>query len=134
MSDFVSFQKIQLKVLLVEDNDIIRASMAKVLDRHFQETYYANDGAEGLEMYLRHKPDVLFTDIAMPKMDGVDMLYKIKEQCKQMPTCIIFSAFENTTNTSFSGLNIFQIIKKPFNFNKLEKLIAEISEHHNLSQ
>lgn len=135
MGDFISFTKIQLKVLVVEDNHIIRTSLAQLFDNHFQHTYYADNGKMGLELYLEHKPDVVFTDIAMPGMDGIEMLYNIKEQSDQMPMCIILSAFENPNSTrSFTGLKIFKTIKKPFNFSELEKLVAEISEHHNLPE
>ena len=46
----------------------------------FREVYEAADGAEGYSLYQKHKPDIVLTDIKMPKMDGIALSKKIREQ------------------------------------------------------
>ena len=66
-------------VLIVEDEE----SMLKILNEEFKdagfETHSARDGQEGLEMALEKHPDAILLDILMPRMDGLAMLKKLRE-------------------------------------------------------
>ncbi len=68
----------KLKILYVEDEDLIRESLAKFLSRRVDYVYTAKDGVEGVEAFNKHKPDIVITDIRMPNMDGLDMIERIK--------------------------------------------------------
>jgi len=65
------------KILIVEDNDELRESLAKALSYYFQ-IYEAKDGKEGLSMAQQIHPDMILTDLIMPEMDGMQMAQKIK--------------------------------------------------------
>jgi PAS domain S-box-containing protein len=63
----------ELKVLYVEDSDIIRKTGSEIIKSKVRELIVAKDGAEGLQMYKDHNPDLVITDIGMPEMDGLTM-------------------------------------------------------------
>jgi PAS domain S-box-containing protein len=66
-------------ILYVEDQPDIRFFLSKILSRHYSKVILAEDGKQGLDSYLEHKPDIIISDIKMPVMDGLSMSSKIKE-------------------------------------------------------
>jgi diguanylate cyclase (GGDEF)-like protein/PAS domain S-box-containing protein len=65
-------------VLCVEDDGPTRAVLVKLLERRFDHVLVAKDGQEGLELFLRHRPSLVVTDIKMPILDGISMVREIK--------------------------------------------------------
>lgn len=63
----------QFSVMHVEDDTSVRESLMRFLKRRFDAIYTAKDGSEGLELYMKHKPDIIITDIQMPVMDGIEI-------------------------------------------------------------
>lgn len=67
------------KVLIVEDEvSLMKAILEKFKDEPFL-TFSAKDGIEGLEVALKEHPDLILLDIIMPKLDGIGMLKKLRE-------------------------------------------------------
>lgn len=66
-------------VLYVEDEEIIRKPLQTILNRFFKNVFIASDGQEGLECYERERPDLLITDIRMPRMDGLELIERVRE-------------------------------------------------------
>lgn len=65
------------KILLVDDDKLMRGAMAKALSDHGYEVAQANDGEEAFGLAQANLPDLLVTDIVMPKLDGVGLLEKL---------------------------------------------------------
>ncbi|OGF26887.1 hypothetical protein A2303_02555 [Candidatus Falkowbacteria bacterium RIFOXYB2_FULL_47_14] len=80
----------QKKVLIVEDEEILRAMYERkfVQDKELK-VFIAADGAEGLEMARREKPDVVLLDIILPKLDGFSVLEEIRKM-KEMKKTPVF--------------------------------------------
>lgn len=66
-------------VLFVEDDDEVREKVALRLQRQFRNVDVARDGEEGWDLYVKHRPDILFLDINLPKLSGIDLLKKVRE-------------------------------------------------------
>lgn len=80
------------KVLVVDDSMFVRKQISQILTSEgFEVVAQAQDGAEGLEMYKQHHPnvDLVTMDITMPKMDGVTSLEKIMEFDKEAKVIMI---------------------------------------------
>ncbi len=86
----------QFSVMHVEDDTSVRESLMRFLKRRFNTIYSAKDGAEGLDLYTEHKPDIIITDIQMPVMDGIDMSRRIKELNSEA-LIIVTTAFNEKT-------------------------------------
>jgi len=74
-----------MKFLIVDDSVVMRRIVKKLLrkagygeDSH--EIFEANSGAEGIELVLRHEPDVVITDYDMPEMTGIEMIKQLREK------------------------------------------------------
>lgn len=81
-----------LTVLYVEDDDDTRWLYSKIMSETTDGVIPAKNGAEGLEAYLKHKPDIVVTDILMPVMDGLTMAREIRTHDTSAPI-IVLSAF-----------------------------------------
>ena len=71
-----------LKVILADDEEIVRTSMAKWIpwkDLGMKLVGTASDGEEAYAMIMKHRPDIVITDIRMPKMDGLELIGRVKE-------------------------------------------------------
>ena len=68
----------KLSVLLVEDEETAVVPLKKVLEDEGYMVYCAGDGEEGLKMALEHHPDIILTDLKMPKMNGIDMIGNLR--------------------------------------------------------
>lgn len=62
-------------ILIIEDNTDIRESCAEILELSGYKVLNANNGKQGIELAVRHKPDLILCDIMMPEMDGYGVLY-----------------------------------------------------------
>lgn len=70
--------KLDVSVLYAEDAEIIRKAGADIILSKVHTLYLANDGDVGLELFKKHLPEIVITDIGMPKMDGLTMARAIK--------------------------------------------------------
>lgn len=112
------------KILIIEDNTATRL----VLHHYFKNAGYdvdlAVDGEEGLYMAKSEKPDLIITDVAMPKLDGIEMIKQIRSepQTAKIPI-LIFTAvgsFE-TEEALEAGAN--QLFFKPSDFHELRQVV-----------
>lgn len=81
-------------VLFVDDDEGIRTVIKTILEPRFKIVLVAADGEEGFEMYMEHHPDIVITDIEMPKMNGLKLLEKIKSKNPEEPVVIV-TAFKD---------------------------------------
>lgn len=82
---------IKKKVLIVEDDTTLCSLIKSKLIHEGFDVLIANDGAEGLEVTLSDKPDIILLDILMPKMNGVEMLESLRKDSrgKDVPVVLL---------------------------------------------
>lgn len=107
------------KLLIVDDEKSIRDALRDILEYEQYDVDEAKDGEEGLAMVLKTHYDVALCDIKMPKLDGLDMLLKAKEE-GVMTQFIMISAFGNVENAvEATKRGAFDFITKPPDLNRL---------------
>jgi two-component system cell cycle response regulator len=102
MSKYPNLSKIS--VLYVEDDETIQMVFTNILKRFINKLYIANDGKKGLKKFEEFNPDLIITDVQMPKMNGIEMIAKIREKNKNIPI-IITTAF-NDINYAIDGIKL----------------------------
>jgi two-component sensor histidine kinase/CheY-like chemotaxis protein len=121
------FQRHQISVLFVEDNESIRNLYIKWLEKRVVEVHYATNGQEGMELFTEFQPDLLISDISMPLVNGLDMIRKIK-QANPGLYVIIMSAYsfkEYFLEAISLGVNGYLI--KPVEPDKLYAMVDELA-------
>lgn len=79
-------------ILLVEDENRVRESFKRVLELYVNIVFEARDGIEGLGMFEDRKIDIIFSDVKMPKLNGIDFVKEIRKIDKKVPI-VITSAY-----------------------------------------
>ena len=104
-----------LTVLYVEDGVETRKQFSEFLHRPVGTLITASNGAEGLEAFKKHEPDIVITDILMPTMDGLTMAQGIRELAPSVPI-IVITAFEQTDYMMRAiNIGIDKYVTKPVN-------------------
>lgn len=85
----------KIRVLLVEDEPTLAMIIKDTLDGEEFEVILAANGEEGLSRYREAKPDIIVTDIMMPKIDGFTMVRHIRKTDRQIPVLFSFRPFRS---------------------------------------
>jgi len=126
----------QLTILFVEDDTAIRENYTEFLSRYFGKVLTAENGEEGLIRYREYRPDIIITDITMPKLNGIDMAKEIRKEDKDVKI-VIASAYTDTEYL-LQAVEIYLVrfIVKPITpqvlFDALEKCAEEIRQERGL--
>ncbi len=109
----------ELKILYVEDDELIRENTLEILLRKCKNILTAKNGEEGLLLYEQMNPDIIITDIQMPKMDGLSMIKKIREN--DITTKIIITTAYNEQKYLLDAveLQLIKYITKPLTWEKI---------------
>lgn len=117
------------KALYVEDDKDVRMQTSKLLRLYFQEVVEASDGKEALKIFKEHSFDIVFTDINMPKVDGLSMIETIRS-LNQDIIIIVFSAYDNTEYFLRTiQQNVFGYLLKPFLHKDLLSLLLKTAKY-----
>lgn len=128
MNSGVSFR--MLKVIIVDDERIQREGIMKHVswqDYDMQVVGCAADGVEALELAETCRPDILITDVKMPRMNGIELAQKIKELLPNIIILIISGYEEFEYARAAIDLNAHAFILKPINMGKLRQCLEKIN-------
>ncbi|MDP9324630.1 MAG: sigma-54 dependent transcriptional regulator [Acidobacteriota bacterium] len=101
------------RILVIDDEAEIRRSVRMILEYEGYEVVEASSGPEGLAMAEREAPDLVFLDIKMPGMDGLDALQRIKASNETLPVVIISGHGTVSTAVEATKAGAFDFIEKP---------------------
>lgn len=109
------------KILIIEDEAAIRRVLRKIIseENDSYEVEEAEDGLVGTEMILKNDYDLVLCDIKMPKMDGVEVLEKVKKVKPEIPMVMISGHGDLDTAVNTMRLGAFDYISKPPDLNRL---------------
>ncbi len=120
------------RVLYAEDEASLQESVARYLKKFFADVDVAADGEEGLQLYKKKSYDLVITDILMPKLNGIEMLKKIKE-IKSDQEVIVVSAYSDSSYFSEAiMLGVSGYILKPVNFSQMNEALSKVLSHLSL--
>ncbi len=101
---FESLPEVFRTVLVVDDNDIFRTYVRDVLSRRGFTVHEASDGAEGLRQALQKRPWLILTDVAMPRLDGLEMCRAVRNHSLIRHTPLIFLSGWDDYKDRYRGL------------------------------
>ena len=108
-----------MKVLIVDDERAIRNSLGEILCDEGYSVDKAEDGVIGLDMIQKDRYDVIFCDIKMPNMDGIEFLDKAMESGMDSPVVMISGHGDIDTAVDCIKKGAFDFIQKPLDLNRI---------------
>lgn len=122
------------RVLIVDDETIMRNFLAETLRRKGMEVFAAENGKTALKLFKEKSFDLVISDLNMPDMTGIDVLRKVKEKSPETVFIIItaFGSIENTVEAM--KLGAFNYLIKPFSPDTIEAVLDKAEEHLSLVQ
>lgn len=100
-------------ILFVEDEEAIRQNYVRYLKRHFHEVYEAADGLEAYEIYLQKKPHILIVDINLPKMNGLELVQKIRQKDHSTKVIMLTAHSDTSYLLEATELKLTKYLVKP---------------------
>lgn len=123
------------KVLLIEDDDIIRNNTAEILKLAQYEVITANNGKLGSELAIKFKPDIIVCDILMPQLDGFGVLFVLSKNKETAHIPFIFLSAKAQKSDVRRGMDLGadDYLCKPFDDNELLSAIeCRLKKHSKL--
>ena len=115
------------QILLVDDDPDLLEIFEMSLETLGYKVLTASDGEAGVEMYKKHKPCMVFSDIKMPKLDGYE-LFSIIHELDPQSKIILFTSFENEAKTLDAKVGgLLDIMYKPIKIKEFDRMIKKHS-------
>ena len=123
------------QILVVDDQEMMRDSLAATLAREGHEVVAAGDGPAAVaRLSAAARFDLLITDLKMPKMTGIELLAEAKQLRPEMPVVLMTAFATVQTAVEAMKLGAYDYIQKPFDGDEIKLLVERTLEHSRLSQ
>lgn len=113
-------------VLYVEDDIDVVNIMKDMLEMFFSEVHIAYNGNEGLELYKKHNPSLIISDIVMPQMNGLEMSKEILKINSNEKIILITADNESDYHTKAKEIGVYGYLNKPIDFNELKAMFKAL--------
>lgn len=122
------------RILVVDDEKIIRESLSFILEKEGYEVSGAPNGAEALKQLKQKRVDIVLTDLEMPEMKGIELLEKVTRQFPE--TFVMIITAYGSLDTAISALRqgAYDYILKPIEFDDLLHRVRKLIEHRRLAR
>lgn len=123
-----------MKVLIIDDERAIRRALKEILEYENCQVLEAENGKEGLEMIRSNSLDVIFCDIKMPLVDGMELLEQVQGEGNEVP--IVMISGHGTLETAVQAIKIgaFDFIEKPLDLNRILVILRNVKDRNLLVQ
>jgi two-component system, NtrC family, response regulator AtoC len=117
-----------MKILIIDDEQLIRWSLEKHYSKLGYKVITADTGEEGIKQFTLHTPDVVFVDNKLPRMQGLEVISKLKSINEE--AMIVFMTAYGSIETAVKAIKLgaSEYISKPFSFNEIDIVIEEIRQ------
>ena len=123
-----------MKVLIVDDERAIRRALKEILEYENCQVLEAENGKEGLEMIRSNSLDVIFCDIKMPLLDGMELLEQIQKEGNEVPVVMISGHGSLETAVQAIKIGAFDFIEKPLDLNRILIILRNVKDRNSLVQ
>jgi DNA-binding NtrC family response regulator len=115
----------RFKILVIDDEPILRDSLEVALKTSDYEVLTARTGEEGLEQFRKENPDLILLDHWLPGINGDEVLRRIKEEEPEIPIIIMTAQGSIEMAVSLMKMGAFDFLVKPFELDQVENLIKK---------
>lgn len=121
-----------MKILVVEDEAAMRSVLVDLLEGLSYEVIEASDGAMGWEKFEAETPDLVITDVSMPKMKGLDLLARAKQARPDVPVVVITGYASLKLAVDAVRMGAYSFVQKPFDIDEIQRIVTAALENNRL--
>ena len=122
------------RILVVDDEQGIRAALGQLLEYEGYEVHTASNATDGITEYQRFKPNLVFMDVKLPGMDGMEALKKIREIDPAATVVMISGHATIRTAVEATQLGAYEILEKPLDTDRILVMLRNVFDHLNLRE
>jgi CheY-like chemotaxis protein len=117
------------KLVFCEDDPKIRKLIEVALRSSGHQLMFAANGAEGLQMIEKERPDAVFTDVAMPVLDGFELCRHIRANpdLQHLPIILVTASVQRSDLENGLRCGATDSLKKPFTLEELRSKVAQFT-------
>lgn len=115
------------KVLIVDDEEPARTGVAELVASWGYRTEMAKDGLEALDKVIAWSPSIVVTDLAMPRMDGMELIQRLAEQPQELKVVVVTANTEISAAVEAMKMGAYDYITKPLDFKRLKAILQNAS-------
>ncbi|MDQ6877746.1 MAG: response regulator [Candidatus Dormibacteraeota bacterium] len=119
--------KAPIVVLVADDNDVAQRLCRRVLEKAGYTVLIAGDGLQAVEVALSQRPAMILMDVAMPGIDGIEAMRRIKAQIPNQPIVIASAHSMASDRERFLAAGADDILSKPFRLADLVAIVAKLT-------
>jgi two-component system chemotaxis response regulator CheY len=116
-----------MKVLVVDDEAVFRGLMCEFLLGKGYQVLEASDGVEAVELFEEERPSLVFMDIQMPRMDGLEAIRRIRLIDPEARVVVITASPKMTNKKVAEETGVLEYLSKPVSLEKLEGLMERLT-------
>ena len=109
-----------IKLLYVEDDEIARENAVEYLENYFNTIYEASNAIDALKLYKEHKPNIIISDISMPKLNGLEFVKEIRKTDKKTQIILVTAFCTKEYLLEAIELGLVKYLVKPVEENSLK--------------
>jgi len=120
-----------IKILIADDSRLARRRLVQTIgsfDIDHEIISEAVDGEEAFEQFKELQPDLVITDIEMPKLSGIDLVSKIKEIDTTVHTLVVSSLINQQAKQRLHALGHVDFLKKPIDANRMKIILLKLEQ------
>ena len=118
------YESLKTKIVLyVEDEIMVLNNISELLQNYFKVFHTASDGEMAYTLFLEHEIDILIVDIELPKMNGIELITKIRESNKDIEIIVISAYTKTDYFLECINCQVSKYIVKPFTSRKIKELL-----------
>ncbi|TMC73874.1 MAG: response regulator [Chloroflexi bacterium] len=116
-----------ITVLVADDNDVAQRLCRRVLEKAGYNVLIAPDGLQAVEVALSQRPNMILMDVAMPGIDGIEAMRRIKAEIPDQPIVIASAHSMASDRERFLAAGADDILSKPFRLADLVAIVAKLT-------
>jgi two-component system nitrogen regulation response regulator NtrX len=122
------------RLLVIDDESGIRGALEQLFEYDGHEVATAEDGMDGIEAARTFRPDVIFLDVKMPGLDGLDVLARIRQEDPSAVVVMISGHGTIDTAVEATRKGAYDFLEKPLDTDRLLVTLARALEHGGLTE
>lgn len=113
------------KILIVEDEAIVRKNLSYFLDNEGYEVHEASNGLQAIELIKKRQFDLVITDLLMPELDGVELIQRVQAQSPET-RMIVFTAYLSAKSADAGLPGPVEVLAKPIELDVLLSTVRRL--------